>query len=71
MPEKIEDLSRLSLTQIAQLVEAQKLPPVDRWHPDRSGTIDIRIARDGRWFHEGSEITRLNMFRRFSTMLRR
>lgn len=71
MPEKIEDLSRLSLTQIAQLVEAQKLPPVDRWHPDRSGTIDIRIARDGRWFHEGSEITRPNMVRLFSTILRR
>jgi hypothetical protein len=71
MPEKIEDLSRLSLTQIAQLVEAQKLPPVDRWHPDRSGTIDIRIARDGRWFHEGNEITRPNMVRLFSTILRR
>lgn len=71
MPEKIEDLSRLSLTQIAQLVEGQKLPPVDRWQPDRSGTIDIRIARDGRWYHEGTEITRPNMVRLFSTILRR
>ena len=71
MPEKIEDLSHLSLSDIADLVAAQKLPPVDRWHPAREGSIDIRIARDGRWFHEGGEITRPNMVRLFSSILRR
>lgn len=71
MPEKIEDLSRLSLSEIAQLAADLTLPPVERWHPEHTGTIDIRIGRDGRWFHEGSEISRPNMVRLFSTILRR
>jgi uncharacterized protein len=31
----------------------------------------MRIAADGTWFHEGSPITRPNMVRLFSTILRR
>ncbi len=57
-----------------ELLEAQaskSLPPVDRWHPERSGSIDIRIARDGTWFHEGAEIKRAAMVKLFSTILRR
>ena len=61
-------------TLFEQLLDAQAskaLPPVDKWHPERSGRIDIRIARDGTWFHEGSEIKRAAMVRLFSTILRR
>ena len=47
------------------------LPPVDKWHPEREGTIDIRIARDGTWFHEGTPINRPELVRLFSTILRR
>lgn len=57
-----------------ELLDAQaskSLPPVDKWHPQRSGSIDIRIARDGTWFHEGSEIKRAAMVKLFSTILRR
>lgn len=50
---------------------SKSLPPVDKWHPERSGTIDIRIARDGTWFHEGAEIKRKAMVKLFSTILRR
>lgn len=49
----------------------QRLPPVHQWNPDRVGEIDIRIASDGRWFHEGGEIRRQAMVRLFSTILRR
>lgn len=49
----------------------QKLPPVHAWHPERNGRIDIRIASDGRWYHEGGEIKRPAMVRLFSTILRR
>ena len=48
----------------------RKLPPVHTWHPERVGDIDIRIAADGRWFHEGAEIKRERLVALFSTVLR-
>ena len=71
MAELPEDLSRLSLGEIAQMAVDRKLPPVESWHPERSGDSAMRIARDGRWYHEGDPITRPNMIRLFSTILRR
>ncbi len=47
------------------------LPPVHLWNPPSCGDIDIRIARDGRWHHEGSPIGRESLVRLFSTVLRR
>ena len=66
-----ENLAPLSLDAIAALAEDQSLPPVDRWNPDREGEIDIRIARDGSWYHEGDPINRPALVRLFSTILRR
>ena len=71
MPYDAPDLSRLSLLQIAELVSARKIPPVGQWHPDHSGDSEMRIAADGRWFHQGGEITRPAMVRAFSSLLRR
>lgn len=51
--------------------DEQGLPPVHRWKPDYQADIDIRIARDGAWYHEGSVIRREAMVRVFSTILRR
>lgn len=65
------DLAALSLSEIAALVEARKLPPVDQWHPEKLGDSEMRIAADGRWFHQGGEITRRAMVRAFSTLLHR
>jgi hypothetical protein len=47
------------------------LPPVERWHPAHCGDIDIRIARDGTWFHSGTPIGRREIVRLFSTILRK
>ncbi len=47
------------------------LPPVERWNPAHCGDIDIRIARDGTWFHQGSPIGRKELVRLFSTILRK
>ena len=47
------------------------LPPVEKWHPAHCGDIDIRIARDGVWFHHGSPIGRKELVRLFSTILRK
>jgi uncharacterized protein len=71
MPELPENLADLSLAQIAEMAEAQTLPPVASWNPVKCGHSAMRIARDGTWFHEGSPITRPNMVRLFSTILRR
>lgn len=56
---------------IAASLPKGKLPPVHLWEPDNCGEIDIRIARDGTWFHEGGPIRRPSMVRLFSTILRR
>lgn len=64
-------LSELTLEQIAGEAAARKLPPVESWNPQRDGESDMRIAADGRWFHEGSPITREAMVRAFSTLLSR
>ena len=71
MPPPPEDLSRLSLAEIARLAEEKRLPPVENWHPTHCGDSEMRIARDGTWFHQGSPIGRPAMVRLFSTILRR
>ncbi len=52
-------------------IQTKKLPPVNEWNPELSGDIDIRIARNGIWFHEGVAIKRDKLVRLFSTILRR
>ena len=71
MPPPPEDLSRLSLAEIARLAEERRLPPVEKWNPAHCGDSEMRIARDGTWFHQGSPIGRPAMVRLFSTILRR
>jgi uncharacterized protein len=65
------DMSGLSLAEIARLAEDAKLPPVESWNPTHCGDSEMRIARDGTWFHQGSPIGRPAMVKLFSTILRR
>ncbi len=44
--------------------------PVAMWNPPYCGEIDIRIAADGTWFHNGSPIRREKMVRLFASILR-
>ena len=71
MPPPPEDLSGLSLAEIARLAEEKRLPPVEKWQPTHCGDSEMRIARDGTWFHQGGPIGRTAMVRLFSTILRR
>ena len=71
MAPSFPDLSGLSLAEIARLVEEAKLPPVESWNPEHCGHSEMRIARDGTWFHQGSPIGRPAMVKLFSTILRR
>ena len=62
----------LSLFQELQALQAQRrLPPVERWHPELEGEIDIRIDRDGTWQHEGTPIGRQPLVRLFASILRK
>lgn len=47
------------------------LPPVHTWHPDCCGEMDMRIARDGQWYHEGTPFTRPALAKLFASILRR
>ena len=70
MPYEAPDLAKLNLSEIAELVAARKLPPVEDWAPENVGDSEMRIAADGTWFHQGGEITRPAMVRAFSSLLR-
>jgi hypothetical protein len=65
------ELQGVSLTQLQKLIDERRLPPVDKWNPQRCGPSDMRIARDGTWYHHGTPINRPAMVRQFSTVLRR
>lgn len=65
------ELQGLSLTELQEMIDARRLPPVDKWNPERCGDSGMRIARDGTWYHEGAPIRRPAMVRLFSTVLRR
>ena len=65
------ELAALSLAEVARLVAARKLPPVSQWSPAQAGDSEMRIAADGRWFHQGGEIRRPAMVRAFASLLTR
>lgn len=51
--------------------QSRGLPPVQDWNPPFCGNLDMRIARDGTWFYQGTPIGRPALVRLFSTILRR
>ena len=60
------------LETLQQHLKGQKgKPPLDLWHPQLSGDIDIVIKANGDWFHDGSKIKRQRLIKLFSTILRR
>lgn len=62
---KIEEIARA-----AKQAPGRGLPPVHLWNPSHVGEIDIRIAANGDWYHEGAKIQREALVRLFSTILR-
>lgn len=51
--------------------KGRALPPVEDWNPPFCGDLDMRIARDGTWFYQGTPIGRPALVRLFSTILKR
>ncbi len=54
------------IEQIRNLSEKQK-----NWQPDYVGDIDIRIAADGCWYHEGRAFKRDSLVKLFASVMRR
>ena len=71
MPYDAPDLAGLSLAEIADMAARRKLPPVAIWSPEKTGDSEMRIATDGKWYHQGGIISRPSMVRAFSSLLRR
>src|SRR3546814_14654600 len=71
VPPRPKEFSQLSLAEAAELLAARKLPPVEQWHPERTGDSAMEIRADGSWYHDGGRIGRPAMVRLFSTILRR
>jgi hypothetical protein len=47
------------------------LPPVDKWNPPFCGDLDMRIARDGTWFYQGTPIGRPGLVKLFSSIIKK
>ena len=71
-PPTPESASADSLAKAAGQAAAKGgLPPVHLWDPPFCGDLDMRIARDGTWFYQGTPIGRAALVRLFSTILKR
>jgi hypothetical protein len=57
--------------QVEKTVKNPGRPPLDQWHPELSGDMDLRIRRDGQWIFKGEPLDREAIVRLFSTILRR
>jgi hypothetical protein len=60
-----------SLVASISATKTRGLPPVNLWNPPFCGDLDMRIARDGTWFYEGSPIGRPGLVKLFSSILKR
>jgi hypothetical protein len=61
-----------ALTDIENALRKQpRKPPLDAWHPELSGDIDIRIDSRGDWYHEGERFQRQSLVNLFASILRR
>jgi hypothetical protein len=65
-----ESIAGLSLDEVSRIVAEGRMPPVERWHPTHCGDSEMIILADGRWLHQGVQITRAPLVRLFSTILR-
>lgn len=47
----------------------RSIPPLEKWHPDRMGEMDLLIKANGEWWHEGGKMTRQSLVDLFSSVL--
>lgn len=47
----------------------RSIPPLEKWHPERQGEMDMVIKANGEWWHEGGKISRQSLVDLFATVL--
>ncbi|WP_227269252.1 DUF1285 domain-containing protein [Roseobacter weihaiensis] len=60
-----------SLAASITAAKTRGLPPVEQWNPPFCGDLDMRIARDGTWFYQGTPIGRPGLVKLFSSILKK
>ncbi|MGC3937898.1 DUF1285 domain-containing protein [Roseobacter sp. EG26] len=60
-----------SLAASLTAAKTRGLPPVHLWNPPFCGDLDMRIARDGTWFYQGTPIGRPGLVKLFASILKR
>lgn len=70
-PQKTSNYGVMTADDFYTSLQGIKLPPVERWNPDRCGDSHMCIAADGTWFHEGVRIARPELVRLFAGLLRK
>ncbi|MBW4706878.1 DUF1285 domain-containing protein [Roseobacter sp. YSTF-M11] len=60
-----------SLAASLTAAKTRGLPPVHLWNPPFCGDLDMRIARDGTWFYQGTPIGRPGLVKLFSSILKK
>lgn len=68
-PDQLEETMKV-LADIKDSKTKSGYPPVDQWHPEVVGEIDIRIDREGDWYYQGDKMARKAMVKLFSSILR-
>ena len=73
MKDKTLDANPARYNHLAALsrFEGQSAPPIHLWHPEHICDIDMKIDRNGNWYHEGTQIKRVSLARLFSSVMRR
>jgi hypothetical protein len=69
----LQEIIMSELEQILDAIESGESAQANRrhWNPRQQGEIDIRIAADGNWFHDGRRFQRAAMVKLFAGILRR
>lgn len=62
---------QLDVASLARQIRQRGPAPVHLWNPPYCGEMDLRIAKDGSWIHEGRPIRREALVRLFSSVLKR
>ncbi|MEM1352705.1 MAG: DUF1285 domain-containing protein [Pseudomonadota bacterium] len=60
-----------SLAASIKAAKSRGLPPVHLWNPAFCGDLDMRIARDGTWFYQGTPIGRPGLVKLFSSIIKK
>ncbi len=61
----------MDLKQLQKILNGQNQAPVENWHPENCGEMDLLIKNDGSWWYMGSKINRKPLVKLFSTVLKK